>query len=51
LAAGKAHDPSNPARKRSCQNTLSIFDADHKTAKKKSGENGGGEGNSSKNKK
>ena len=34
LAAGKAHDPSNPARKRSGQNTLSIFDADHKTAKK-----------------
>ena len=47
LAAGKAHDPSNPARKRSAkrsgQNTLSIFDADHKTAKK-SGKNGGGEG-------
>ena len=38
LAAGKAHDPSNPARKRSAkrsgQNTLSIFNADHKMAKK-----------------
>ena len=38
LAAGKAHDPSNPSRKRSAkrsgQNTLSIFNADHKMAKK-----------------
>jgi len=51
LAAGKAHDSSNPARKRSAkrsgQNTLSIFDADHKTAKKNREKMAEGKGKSS----